>query len=141
MNNSTRYARLDDLLRTIPKFECVEGCSDCCGPITMTPLEWKRIIERTGDHKLKDKMAALIEAAFQGGRDHCPLLNPATHRCTVYDIRPAICVLYGAGKGDHLECPHGRQPEKPLTYDEFMVLMSQVDRLGLGRPSLYLKKI
>ena len=140
MNNSTRYARLDDLYKAIPKFQCVEGCADCCGPITMTPLEWKRIIDRTGDHKLKEKMSALIESAFSGGKAHCPLLDPLTHKCTVYDIRPAICVLYGSGTGEHLVCPHGRKPEKPLNPEESSVFMAQVDRLGLGRPSMLLKK-
>ena len=141
MNNTTRYARLDDLIRTIPPFECVDGCADCCGPITMTPLEWKRIIERTGDHKLKDKMAKLMDDAFQGGQGHCPLLDPVKKKCTVYDIRPAICVVYGSGNAEHLICPHGRKPEKPLTAEEVSVFMAQVDRLGLGRPSLLLKRV
>lgn len=50
---------------------------------------------------------------IQVGRDVevCPAL--VENRCTVYDVRPTICRLWGAGPG--MACPWGCEPDVPLT--------------------------
>jgi Fe-S-cluster containining protein len=100
MNNTQRLASIDTLLAGVPQFQCVEGCADCCGPVTMTALEWKRLAVRTGDTKLKEKTTAAAKDIMDGGHGSCPMLDKSTNKCSVYDIRPAICRVFGARGGD-----------------------------------------
>jgi Fe-S-cluster containining protein len=118
MNNTRRLATLDDLLKGVPTFTCKEGCSDCCGIVPMTRLEWKRIQERTGITKQYDE------------NGNCNLLKDG--KCSVYDIRPAICRIFGASTEPRLQCPHGCKSERLLTAKETDGLIMQVDRLGHG---------
>lgn len=82
--------------RHIPTFECVPGCHDCCGPVTVSSEEMARLPVKTeAEHD-----AALAEL-------NCPHLGE--NGCEVYDERPLICRLFGTTP--RLPCPHGRRPE------------------------------
>lgn len=120
MNDSTRLATIDDLLKGIPQFQCVEGCSDCCGPIVMTKLEAHRIAARTG------QKSVTTDAHLK-----CSLLG-SDGKCSVYDIRPAVCRVFGASESERLVCPHGRKPGNPMTPSETGALMDKVLTLGHG---------
>ena len=121
MNNTVRLAKIDDILAGVPKFQCVDGCADCCGPTLMSRLEWKRILQRLG------KKSSELQVD-----DHmnCPMLDKTTNKCGVYDIRPAICHVFGASEHERLVCPHGRKPEKSLTKSETSLIMHEIDALG-----------
>ncbi|NMR25101.1 YkgJ family cysteine cluster protein [Pseudoalteromonas sp. NEC-BIFX-2020_015] len=87
-------------LRTnIPSFKCVEGCHDCCGPVTTSSEEMSRLPVKTdAEHE-----AALNEF-------NCVHLGPKG--CTVYDERPLICRLFGTTP--RMPCPNDRAPEEPV---------------------------
>ena len=100
----------------IPSFDCKSGCSECCGPVIMSCLEWERICERLGCEPKGDWTTL-----------NCPMLKDG--RCSVYDIRPTICRLFGVVKGKLL-CPHGCRSERLLTDAEAQMLIGKVERLG-----------
>jgi Fe-S-cluster containining protein len=89
--------KIDHLRLQIPRFDCVPGCHDCCGPVTASSEEMAR---------LPVKSAAAHEAALN--ELNCVHLGP--QGCEVYDQRPLICRLFGTTKS--LPCPHGRGPEQ-----------------------------
>jgi Fe-S-cluster containining protein len=97
-------AELQSLYDSMPKLQCQGHCHSSCGPIEMSAAEHKRIHERTG--KAVDVNDCLT----------CNMLSPITKTCTVYDIRPALCRLWGLTEG--MPCPWGCRPEGGLIPDE-----------------------
>lgn len=88
--------KIDHLRRQIPRFDCVPGCHDCCGPVTASSEEMARLPVRSdAEHD-----AALAEF-------NCVHLG--SQGCQVYDQRPLICRLFGTTAS--LPCPRGRGPE------------------------------
>ena len=126
MNNTAKLASIETLLGTIPTFQCVEGCHDCCGPVPASRLEWKRIEQRTGmswTHYMKE-----VERRSKSDALSCPLL--ADGKCSVYDIRPAVCRVFGSSLHARLICPHDRKPEQPMTAEATDALMDKISALG-----------
>lgn len=126
MSNTNRLASIDFLLQDLPPFTCKEGCSDCCGPIIMTRLERKRICERTG----MSERQLDIDVIIASGSNVCPLLKNG--RCSVYDIRPAICRIFGVSQAPHLDCPHIKPPLGSLNTNETALLVDKIRDLGHG---------
>ncbi|TMD08275.1 MAG: hypothetical protein E6J01_03825 [Chloroflexi bacterium] len=54
----------------------------------------------------------------------CPLLTPSG-TCSVYDIRPMICRVWGLTKS--MACPFGCVPERWLTEDEAHALLAKAE--------------
>ena len=94
----------------IPAFECLPGCTDCCGPVPRAGIEWDRI---------RDKRAATGLT--------CPYASK--QGCTVYKERPILCRLFGASEEVRLQCPHGRRPPAPLSLLQTRVVMEMYGRL------------
>lgn len=92
-------ADLDALYATLPRLECQQQCGAFCGPIKVGPDEWRRIIEHVGhEPSARTLMLGL----------RCPFVTNAG-TCSVYDIRPMVCRLWGAVK-TVMACPHGCRP-------------------------------
>jgi uncharacterized protein len=81
----------------IPKFECIPGCSDCCGPVMWNRWELKQL----------DIIKNVLSSK-------CPYSGPTG--CEVYVHRPVVCRLFGATQD--MECPHGKRPLKRLGRDD-----------------------
>lgn len=129
MNTTVKLAKIDALLSAIPTFKCKEGCSDCCGPVQLSRLEYMRCIQasgRTAEH-VKEQM----QKDLQQGIYACPLLDTVTRKCSVYTVRPAICRLFGVVKGELL-CPHGYAPESHslLSDEQAQKILRKVEELG-----------
>jgi hypothetical protein len=90
---------LDALYREIPAFECVDGCTACCGPVPFSEIE----AERVG---LKQ---------IEGSTDlTCPFVKDGG--CSVYEHRPFICRLFGtAPQVPQLHCQNGGTCKKPMS--------------------------
>ncbi|WBB94102.1 hypothetical protein [Verrucosispora sp. WMMC514] len=89
-----RTAEMDQLYAELPEIDCKGLCHESCNAIVMTPLERGRIRERGVDISPLDMP--------------CPALTPL-RRCSVRDIRPMICRLWGLVES--MACPHGCVPE------------------------------
>ena len=95
-------ARTGEIAASNPGWPCRKGCDTCCRRLaaipTLTAPEW---------HLLGPALDALPSAtrAAVAGRMRalsdappplvCPLLDPATGACLVYDVRPVACRTYG----------------------------------------------
>jgi len=84
------------LRERIPTFECVEGCHDCCGPVTTSSEEMSRLPVKT-------------DAEHEAAWEHLNCVHLGPNGCTVYDERPLICRLFGTTP--RMPCPNGRRPE------------------------------
>lgn len=105
MKNTKVDTRLDELYATLPKLACQGLCTEACGPLVMERNEFRRLTEANNGQK----------PYFDEFKSRCSLLVDG--RCAFYEIRPAICRLWGLIK-DELECPHGCVPERWMTQDE-----------------------
>ena len=102
------WGSLQELYDDIPKMECIEGCSDCCGPRSWSKEEWDKIPE---EQKKYSKLGFDCPYVQNGG-------------CEVYDKRPFICRLRGTCPEDErLRCPCGRKPEMPLSKEQADVMI------------------
>lgn len=129
MNNTAKLAKIDALLGTIPGFQCKEGCFDCCGPVELSRLEYMRCIQASG--RSAEDVRQQMKNNLKQGNYLCPLLDPETKKCSVYEVRPAICRLFGAVKGELL-CPHGYAPERSalLSDKQAREILRKVEELG-----------
>jgi uncharacterized protein len=129
--------RLRELYAQIPRFKCIEGCTDCCGPVAaskeerrahpeLLSLETARdimdVLSQGGASTQELAVAPKLTAWGQAGADclTCPYVIK-NGGCAIYDDRPFLCRFYGTVPS--LKCPHGRAPEKMLSNIEERALM------------------
>lgn len=113
MADRQRDARLHArLYKKIPGFECIEGCTDCCGQVPWTDFELQR--------------AGLAEPPPE--RDDGRCVFSLNGRCDIHDRRPFMCRLFGTVKD--LECPHGRGPLQPMPVEDGHQLVRRYKLLG-----------
>ncbi len=121
MKEKAKRKRLEELYLQIPKIACRGLCADECTVIVMTRME-ERIMRDAG-HEPPDAMEVL-----RSKPPRCPLLCPATGRCTAYSVRPAVCRLFGLTPD--LPCAHGCKAERMLTKEEGQRIMREIEDLG-----------
>lgn len=93
------HAQLKALYAQVPPVEgCIPGCTDCCGPVPFSRIEWESI-----RHK---QLSSLMKCGFA-----CDL------GCKIYPQRPFLCRLFGAVDDDRLRCPHGARAQEPLSVE------------------------
>ncbi len=128
MTNAEKLAKIDDILSTIPAFKCKEGCADCCGPIQLSRLEYHRCVKASG--RTAQDVRQHMERNLRQQTYQCPLLNKKTNQCSVYEVRPAICRIFGTTKD--LPCPHGYAPDAAhmLSEEKAREILSLVNELG-----------
>lgn len=111
---------LEKIYADIPALNCKRRCQEFCGPVTGGPLEQKRL-------------AAAPRAAMPSTEpDSCTFLDGITGGCTIYDIRPLICRLWGLV--EDLRCPHGCVPERLLTKAEAYALLRRTAKIQNEAP-------
>ena len=134
MNNTQRLAKIEDLLKDLPKFTCVEGCDICCGPVSGTRLEWQRILKVSG-RKEKEiqneakKSVAKYEETGQSAHLKCPLLKPGGG-CSVYEVRPATCRLFGVVEHELMTCPVAGVAEGKISNEKSLQILAEIEKLG-----------
>lgn len=57
----------------------------------------------------------------------CTMLTD-DRRCSVYEIRPLICRLWGITRS--MPCPYGCKPDRVVEDDEAMLMLHEADRIG-----------
>ena len=109
--------KVEALYKEIPAFECIKGCTLCCGTPAFSLFEWSEI---------KDRRTSSGQA--------CPYAVEG--RCDIYSQRPFICRWFGISDEPMLRCPFGRRPKKSLTGAEAMELMERYICLIKGIPAI-----
>jgi hypothetical protein len=121
MSDPLAKRQLDELYAELPTIDCQGKCQSACGPIGMTGVELRRIVKRTGREPTYDQTFT------------CSLLRNGL--CSVYQIRPMICRLWGVV--DALPCPWGCKPEpRYLTYLEGQEFLLRADDIGATQEEL-----
>ncbi len=100
------------LYARIPAFECIEGCTDCCGPVPWSAYELAAVGLDSPPPERADGRCAFSLAG----------------RCDVHEHRPLMCRLYGTV--EDLRCPHGRGPLVPLPAEAGHDLVRRYKRLN-----------
>ncbi len=100
-SRSAQNADLQRVYDQIPVVRCRGLCQHSCGPIGMSPREHQRL-DGAVPALLRVQRHQVLEAT--NGQWRCPALTE-TGLCSVYELRPTVCRLWGAMEG--LECPHG----------------------------------
>lgn len=76
------------------RLRCGPGCSDCCRPITVFPVEAVRLAVALRELPASEAEALRDRARQAAGDGPCPLLTE-DRRCRLYDARPVICRTQG----------------------------------------------
>ena len=100
MHERSQHRRL---YKQIPEFECIEGCIDCCGPVPLSIYEARRLG---------------IDMPITPINKQCKCLFISDKGCSVYNKRPLVCRLFGAGLKTTMMCPHGKKPKTMLSRDQ-----------------------
>lgn len=120
-------AALDDLYAQLPALECKGLCHDSCTSVDASELERRRIADAGGDigptmsHR---RLKALIDS---GHKPRCPSLGPLNN-CTIYQLRPFICRVFGMAEG--LMCEHGCIPDGVLSRNEVVRIIITIEQLS-----------
>ena len=112
-------AALDALYAELPGLECRGLCQQSCGPISMSRMEWRRILDR---RDVDATQARKLRADLT-----CPLLAP-NGRCRVYATRPMICRLWGVA--EDMPCLWGCRPERYLSREEGHEFLRRAQEIG-----------
>ena len=112
IQRAIRSVELDRAYASLPRLECKRVCQKSCGIIVFSGEERRRIEQRIG---------TTIPTYNEWT---CPLLD-IRGDCSVHDIRPMICRLWGLTKS--MACPFGCVPERWLTEDEAQALLAKVE--------------
>lgn len=110
----------EDLLAvyaSLPKMQCRGLCQACCGPISMTALEGRRMDQAYGGPLPR-----------VGNDATCPALKDG--RCSIYEARPLICRLWGMTPD--MPCPYGCKPDREMPDEEIQAILAKVISLGGG---------
>ncbi len=107
-----RYEKLDSIYSSLPKLDCKGKCQAYCGAITLSSLELERIVSQIGPIPPMRSCRT------------CSLLDGKTGQCTIYDIRPLICRLWGVVL--EMKCPWGCEPDRWVSKEEAQKLLRSV---------------
>jgi Fe-S-cluster containining protein len=109
---------LYDLIDRMPKFECIPGCTDCCGPV---PASREEIRKASKLANVPERLETLVETDTLGWCATCDYARPG-HGCAIYEDRPFLCRLFGYSEAPQLTCVHGRGSTKKLTIQQTAAL-------------------
>jgi Fe-S-cluster containining protein len=103
------WARLDALYAQLPGIDCQGLCADSCGPIPAGGMEQERIQRTAGRAVSAAPVRTVVDDTLEVCHE-CSMLVDG--RCSVYDIRPMICRLWGLT--EDMPCIYGCVPEGGL---------------------------
>lgn len=87
--------KLESIYSKVPSFECIPGCSGCCGgPIPTSRAELLNQAEWLKTHKVECTPPSTNVMT-------CPWL--VLGRCSIHPVRPLVCRLLGTS--EDMKCP------------------------------------
>jgi Fe-S-cluster containining protein len=116
--NRRLHAKLDAIYAELPRVACRGLCTVACGAVPMVRAEAARLPQADPRRRLPMVVAETRR---------CVYLSPVG-RCSVYDVRPLICRVWGVIK--RMSCHHGCLPDRWLSDHDFAALGQRVERLG-----------
>lgn len=122
---------LADTYAKLPSIVCKGLCHDTCGLIPLSKRERDAIAEHTGRRvKTVPGMMAEIHPKLvmmkPGNEETMTCAYLKKERCTIYEVRPLICRMYGVVNG--MQCPHGCVPSGLLKDYEAHLLIEETTK-------------
>jgi Fe-S-cluster containining protein len=84
---------------------CRPGCTECCmGPFPISPLDARRLrrglaeLEREDPARagrVRERAGLAAARSSQSDDEPCPVLDPETGLCDLYEFRPLTCRVFG----------------------------------------------
>jgi hypothetical protein len=124
VTRSKRLRILAEIYAEVPDPGCKGLCWEACTSVPVRPLELERLEEKSG-RKLEGTMS--IQGATLTGPLGSPCPYLVLRRCTVYDVRPLICRVFGAAEG--LPCPHGCAPTHKISDGSVRKMIDRLEAL------------
>lgn len=125
------------IYQELPEVDCKGLCWNACGPIDMSDAEREQIRTKY-DVEIEPFTQERSQRWAAGERLYCTALSFGARDgqmgCAIYEDRPAICRLWGAGEGE-MACPHGCDVSSRLTNEQIMQIVVRVMAAG-GAPGL-----
>lgn len=110
-------------LPMVPPMQCDKGCDECCSQgVTVSEEEYQAVKAYAAANNIQPRMHAIIhQRAIY--KPMCPWYHEG--RCSVYDVRPAVCIFYG--HAETAKCPRGyntnlNEKDKATFYKEMNAL-------------------
>jgi uncharacterized protein len=122
--------KLYDLIDLMPKFQCIKGCTDCCGPVPASREETRKAPMLAN---AVDRLSTLVEEQVLGWCATCDYALPG-HGCAIYQDRPFICRLFGYSEEPKLTCVHGRGSSKKFTIQQTKDLVGRYLKIVTAVP-------
>ena len=128
MKNRLSYnEQLKDIYAQIPNIDCKKKCHASCGIIPVERPELKKIRKKASiDVEPFLIHTPQVTMMFDAEKERCPLLTE-DNLCSVHDVRPFICRLFGVVQG--MSCPEGCKPDRYLSDTEVSKLINQLKQL------------
>jgi Fe-S-cluster containining protein len=122
-----KYKKLEAIYKKIPTIDCKGLCHGGCTIIVASKIERKRARARLHTDVFKDPkdVKKIISNIDTGNIPDCKALKDK--KCTIYNMRPAICRFYGVVEG--MTCYFGCKPERLLTDREAGAILAEIDLL------------
>jgi uncharacterized protein len=127
---------LRNLYDLLPKADipCVEGCSQCCGPVPTTRQELRRAPNLLGYANQVEIFENSNPYAWCGT---CPYVIKHGGGCAIYDDRPFMCRLFGLVADEpQLRCPHGLRTTTPITPARAQQLLDKYSAIRDSDPEM-----
>ena len=129
----SKAKKLQEIYEKIPDIKCRDNCGECCGLISMSRYEEKRIRKYLEEYNLSIRFSndppnityvnAYINAMM--GVNKCHFLDDHK-KCLIYPVRPIVCRLFGVS--EHMKCPYVKM-EEYITEKESSQLIRYIKRL------------
>ncbi len=103
---------------SLPVMQCDFGCSDCCGIVQCHGWEYQRIEAYAKNHGIVPAEQGVTCPWYQGGK------------CSVYEVRPFVCRLFGHVNGDRMTCSRGYKAIIPQSVELKFVQHYAADKAG-----------
>ena len=116
----------DRVSSRIPEFECKQKCQEACGPVFWSEAEQIVIVDWLQQRDRGEMLATDVRSLT------CPYLKEGL--CSIHEVRPVLCQMYGATKDERMHCPFGCRPKKPI---KEKVVRRIFKRLLKGSDDLY----
>lgn len=130
------HPRLKKIYKKLPNIECKGLCHEACSVIAVKPIEHQTITNRIGFDPFQSRQQLNITQnvpeyimGANSGCLKCPLLS-SDNKCTIYDIRPLICRVFGLTK--KLACPFGCMPDEWLKDSEVKKMLIELEGIPLA---------
>ena len=110
---------LPEVYANVPQIACKGHCVESCGPIAMSRKE-AQAIRKAAPRAPVMRVDDVYQLRVKNNLT-CPLLKQG--RCSVYDVRPMICRLWGVVP--EMPCEWGCTPIRTISSQEGRNLLRQ----------------